>query len=167
MTPAGIGPTGRLSSLYVLQGKLNFSFQSDLCLLAEEWENEAGTHLARPAFENPADKSPLPSSWPTKVTFWGRGHNWAKGVCSGVTADPTCASAYADPMSGMLFSLWNLISPQGSAQGCPFYETFLEDASPLATAPKPQCPQDKIWHLIIFCLLLHSFLDSKDFSSPI
>lgn len=111
MTPAGIGPTGRLSSLYVLQGKLNFSFLSDLYLLAEEWENEAGTHLARPAFENPADKSPLPSSWPTKVTFWGRGHNWAKGVCSGVTADPTCASAYADPMSGMLFSLWNLIPP--------------------------------------------------------
>lgn len=72
-------------------------------------------------------QSPLPSSWPPKVTFWGREHNRAKGICSGVTADPT---------SGMLFSLRNLISPQGSAQGCRFYETFLEDASPPATAPQ-------------------------------
>lgn len=135
---------------------------SGLCLLGDGDVERGRGGLTRfsEQLKTLESKSPLSTSWPNKVTFWGRGHSWAKCLCSGPTTDPSCASAHAVPTSGTAFSLQNVIhSPRptprlpllwdrkvtlnswshknrGNLMRGKWILTQSEDASPLATAPR-------------------------------
>ena len=75
-----------------------------------------------------------------------------------------CLSS-ADSTSAALLSPGNRLHPPRPSSRLPLPWDFLEDTSPLTSVL--QGPEDAVWQLITFCLLLLSFPKSKAFPQPL